>query len=328
MKEVSVTSNFPDGAIFTRTAGYPEGLTVTVKAKMRPGYGFVEWQDEQSNQLTVNEVYSFTMGTCTRTFHAVLDNNPQNLDCAGKNNGTAYIDSCGDCVGGTSGKLPCVIDLPDDTFKIQPYHSGLCVQELSGVTQQTCIIDKSQLWIFTKHDNSYFIQNLASGLYLYSSSLTSGSYLSTGASSILWRIEKVNEGIYQLIPAANLSIAVDVYGARVTAGTQLLLYNRNSNNNQKFRIMPLTPVGIHKVWSNQRVEISPNPFSDETVITLTHGDRIPFDFILYNIHGIVISRMENNTCEELVVGTGLNAGIYAGKIIQGNEVWTVKLIKR
>ena len=331
VKEVSATSNFPEGAIFTRTAGYPEGLTVTVKARMKPGYGFVEWQDEESNQLTTNELYSFTMDTVDRSFYAVLDDDPQNLDCTGKNNGTAYIDSCGNCVGGTSGKLPCVIDLPDDTFKIKPFHSGLCVEENSGITQQVCITSKAQSWIFTKEGNSYKIQNSASGSYLYSNSLTSGTYLSASTSPMLWRIETVTEGVYQLIPAGNLDIAVDVYGARVTAGTSLLLYNRNSNDNQKFTIIPDVPVdcngevrglasldvcgicsggstgiepvtdisqcasGLKDASVHHDIEIAPNPFSCETVITLSNKNKNPYDFILYDIHGAVIRKKENTT---------------------------------
>ncbi len=328
VKQVSVTSNFPDGAIFTRTAGYPKGLTITVKARMNQGYGFIEWQDEENDQLTTNELYSFTMDTTARTFHAVLDDDPQNLDCAGKNNGTAFIDSCGDCVGGTSGKLPCVVDLPDDTFKIKPYHSGLCVQELSGVTQQSCIDNLSQSWLFRKEGNSYTIQNVSSGLFLSAASLSSGTYLSTGSSPMLWRIELVSEGIYQLIPADNLSVAVDVYGAHTTAGTELLLYNRNSNNNQKYRIISVNPTGVNDVSANRNVRVAPNPFSDKAVISLSDGNSMPYDFILYNIDGTIVSRMENNTSEELVIGNGLINGIYTGQVIQGNGVWTVKLIKR
>jgi lysophospholipase L1-like esterase len=364
VKEVSVTSNFPEGAIFTRTAGYPEGLTVTVKARMKQGYGFVEWQDEQSNQLTANELYSFTMDTSDRTFYAVMDDSPQNLDCTGKNNGTAYFDSCGNCVGGTSGKLPCVIDLPNDTFKIKPFHSGLCVEENSEITQQTCATGKSQSWIFTREGDSYQIQNAATGSYLYSSSLTSGTYLSTSPAPMLWRIELVSDGIYQLIPAGNLTIAVDVYGAYVSAGTRLLLYNRNSNNNQKFRIIPDAPVDCNgevrglaapdvcgicsggstgiipitdlsqcPVSSNTGLEdhtirIAPNPFTDEAVLTLSPESKTPYDLTLYNMLGAVVLKKEAVAGRELILGSGLGKGLYTGMLIQGKKVWTVRLIKR
>lgn len=36
--------------------------------------------------------------------------NPPGIDCFGVPNGTAYIDSCGKCVGGTTGKSPCAKD--------------------------------------------------------------------------------------------------------------------------------------------------------------------------------------------------------------------------
>ena len=32
------------------------------------------------------------------------------IDCAGVMNGTAYLDSCGICVGGTTGKIACLPD--------------------------------------------------------------------------------------------------------------------------------------------------------------------------------------------------------------------------
>jgi len=32
----------------------------------------------------------------------------QNIDCNGDISGTAYVDSCGNCVEGTTGALPCI----------------------------------------------------------------------------------------------------------------------------------------------------------------------------------------------------------------------------
>lgn len=43
-------------------------------------------------------------------FYYDLYNGNYTVDCNGVVNGTAYIDSCGDCVGGTTGMLPCLKD--------------------------------------------------------------------------------------------------------------------------------------------------------------------------------------------------------------------------
>lgn len=237
MFEVAVTTNFPGGAVVTRTTNYPEGAPVTLKAQTKPGYAFIEWQNSDRERIDSTKIVQFVMGSSPLSFKVILDNNPQHLDCNGDNYGTAYVDDCGICVGGTTGLYPCVTSFSNDTFCICPVHSGLYIDQKDSVTQQDFTNDKSQSWIFLKEKNYYTIQNVESGLFLGFSKSVSGQRVTTFAEPSLWRVEYLGEEIYQLIPASNNAVTIDVYGKHATAGTKLTLYMRNSNNNQKFRLI-------------------------------------------------------------------------------------------
>ena len=170
---------------------------------------------------------------------------------------------------------------------------------------------------------------------------------------MLWRIESVSEGVYQIIPAGNLDIAVDVYGAHTNAGAELLLYNRNSNNNQKFSLIidapvdydvcgvcsggntgivptadiSLCPVGLKNNTVNDNISIAPNPFRDETILSLPKGVENAYAFTLFNMQGAVVLKKEGIRDTQLIFGNNLSKGIYTGKLIQGREFWIVKVVK-
>jgi len=77
-----------------------------------------------------------------------------NKDCAGVSDGTAYIDSCGNCVGGTTGLVPCVIDCNGDwggkafiddcgvctggTTGLEPNYAKDCYGECFGEAIEDC----------------------------------------------------------------------------------------------------------------------------------------------------------------------------------------------
>jgi len=63
-----------------------------------------------------------------------------NKDCAGVCDGTAYTDSCGSCVGGTTGKSPCACSSKFDCAGVcggNAYidHCGACVSGTTGKVQ-------------------------------------------------------------------------------------------------------------------------------------------------------------------------------------------------
>ena len=73
MHQVTVLQNEAEGGLITRTASYPEGIEVTLKAKPAVGYIFVEWQNEGGEAVGNDLVYTFTMGSSDTTYTAVFE---------------------------------------------------------------------------------------------------------------------------------------------------------------------------------------------------------------------------------------------------------------
>lgn len=71
--EIAVSSNMPDAGLVTRTASYPEGLTITLKTNPNLGYEFVEWQDTEGNRKSVNNLFRFRINTSPAAYHAILE---------------------------------------------------------------------------------------------------------------------------------------------------------------------------------------------------------------------------------------------------------------
>jgi len=108
---VTITSNVAGAGTITRSDSYPAGATVTLKALTNQGHTFLYWKNAQTNTVvSTNTIYSFAMGTRAVSFLAIFDkdNTP---DCAGVPKGTATIDACGICTGGTTGKIACTTSI-------------------------------------------------------------------------------------------------------------------------------------------------------------------------------------------------------------------------
>jgi hypothetical protein len=117
-------------------------------------------------------------------------------DCAGVFFGEAYRDECGECVGGTTGKDPCIITVQ---------HIG--TSGLSGV---------------------YTIRNKQSGLYLSirDQSLSNGARVEqatyTGNDSQKFELKDAGNGIYRIVnPASGKSLSTVGFSKQPKAGTEL-----------------------------------------------------------------------------------------------------------
>ncbi len=73
MYEVTVLQNDAMGGMVTRTASYPQGLEVTLKAKPFVGYVFVEWQNGDGESISSDPIYNFTMGDSDTTYTAIFE---------------------------------------------------------------------------------------------------------------------------------------------------------------------------------------------------------------------------------------------------------------
>ncbi len=70
--EVAVSSNDSSMGLVTRTASYPEGTNVTVKAMPNAGYDFVQWEDGSGTVLSTERLVMFEMGSSPLSYHAVF----------------------------------------------------------------------------------------------------------------------------------------------------------------------------------------------------------------------------------------------------------------
>ncbi|MDQ8179026.1 Ig-like domain-containing protein [Pelagicoccus sp. SDUM812005] len=70
--EVAVSSNDSSMGLVTRTAAYPEGAAVTIKALPNDGYEFVQWEDASGEVVSTERMLRFTMEASARSYHAVF----------------------------------------------------------------------------------------------------------------------------------------------------------------------------------------------------------------------------------------------------------------
>lgn len=340
--EVSVSTNFPDGAIITRTANYPEGVQVTLKAKIDPAYDLLEWQDGSGNTVGTEDRYQFIMGNEALSFQAVLDDDPV-ADCNNDWNGTAYIDDCGDCVEGNTGLFPCYVDVLNDTVKIVRVGSGLCIQEdHSGddvsINQEACLSDQYQSWIFEKDGNNYKIKNIASEMYLYVENIGTNVFLSVNNAAMVWRLEEAGIDTFQIIPADSTEFIIETFGYPNEEGNRVRLWTRTENQNQKFRIVTNNPedcilnpdicgTGLDDNIETNKLTIAPNPFQTSSQLAVTTDIEYQFLFVLYDIQGKEVFRKRSSSKQIIEFGNNLKKGIYIAKIITGSDITTMRVVK-
>ncbi len=119
-------------------ATYAEGTSVELTAEPESGWEFDSWSGDgvsgSDNPLTI------TMNSA-RSITAVFSDIPV-TDCAGVEDGNAYVDSCGQCVGGTTGQEPCQQDCNGDwggDAYLDDY--GICVGGETGLEPFTGAIE-------------------------------------------------------------------------------------------------------------------------------------------------------------------------------------------
>lgn len=336
MYEISTSTNFPDGAIITRTASYPEGTPVTIKAKVDPAFDLLEWQDGDGDAVSTGNRYQFTMGSDSISLTAILDDDPV-ADCLGEWNGTAYLDDCNECIGGSTGFGPCYPYLPDDTFRIESVQSGLCLEETSPegkdniyVTQEACRNDYLQAWVFSREGNNYTIKNAASGRYMSVGSVSLISKLTTDPGPMLWRLESTDTDTLQFVVAENYEYIMEITGTSVSEGTRTWLQRRNDEPNEKFLLSEFRgqELGLDKTTFDNIIAVSPNPFRGETLMRFRHQDGSFYSVSCFDICGKEVMRIEKESDGEMKFGSGLAPGIYIVKVSNGQNTETLKLIKK
>lgn len=320
---LQVNTNFPDGAMLTRPAFFPEGISLSVMAVLEPGYDLLEWQDESGKVLSTEDRYHFTMADAGLSLFAVLDDDPV-PDCEGVLNGGAYVDECGICVAGTTGLLACSSDIESAVYRLSCVRSGLCVEKGEGISQEACMDKGAQEWEFIRDGHAYLIRNIASGLFLGSEVMQAGSYLSVSERETEWRLEKLGLDTFQLAPLEATDLLMEVFGGN-REGQSLRLYSRHGGKNQAFVLSKNTSTGLsQKTLKEEFCWLNHDPHSGEFVLSFSPG-TLPFDVELFNLLGQPVLKMKSNG-EPLQIGRTLPAGIYVLQVTKGQFRQGFKLV--
>ena len=86
----------------------------------------------------------------------------QPLDCNGDQNGLAYIDSCGNCVGGNTGSVECISFSPTVSISLSSYEVSALTSVTFVISQDSNEPDMSSSLI-TSNLGSFNLSSLSSG---------------------------------------------------------------------------------------------------------------------------------------------------------------------
>jgi lysophospholipase L1-like esterase len=104
---LTVVANHPEAGLITRTETYPQGLNLHLKALANTGHTFINWKNSSGTLVSTKNIFQVIMPAGPLSYIAYFDDEKFNLDCNGVQNGTATLDNCDRCVGGSTGLSPC-----------------------------------------------------------------------------------------------------------------------------------------------------------------------------------------------------------------------------
>lgn len=321
---ITVSANVQGAGIITLSQSYPAGLTITLKTLVNSGHQFLNWK-ESGTSVSQNTIYTFFMGSSPRQFTAYFDQEDVGIpDCAGISGGTAILDNCGICTGGTTGITACT-------------------EALQG--EDACSIDGIML---ESSNEGFWGQG-----YANTTNIT-GAYLQFALSAsqtgtITLRFRNANGG------ASNRDAKLKVNGADV--GNITFPATGAWTNWQSSEISIVLDQGINELmleattdgglpnidlvaWSDENVHAStcvitsikklnsdynifyPNPFSHS--MHLSHTG--PFEYAVYDFAGNLLDKgICNEACD---IGNDLDNGSFLIEIRGEDGIQRSKIIKQ
>ena len=218
---------------------------------------------------------------------------PQNpKDCHGIENGEAYFDACGKCVGGTTGLIGC--EKVNVTFKVDM--TGIDVSQ--GVFITGTMTETNGDWQIIPMNNE--------GNNIYSYSL---------------EMFPEDTGAYYFLNAND-------WGARESVPTECVVYWQDRG----FTVPYQTVVFNHVWASCEELVISinskqklysafPNPFTEDMKLTVLSETN----YELVDMQGGISERgICKRTCQ---IGTNLSKGVYVMKLVNSDKVQIVTIVK-
>ncbi|MFN6945516.1 MAG: immunoglobulin domain-containing protein [Cytophagaceae bacterium] len=159
-------------------------------------------------------------------------------DCNNQPGGSAEIDNCDVCVGGTTGKLPCSMVLNEGYYTMHPFHSNLCLQPGEPVSQESCGENSQNIWQVIRDGNSYQFYSIIEQQYLSYGNGAQNNSLRLSPSPSNFRLEEAGQNTFHLVVEANTDLVVDIHGNSQETGRHALLWIRNGQDNQRFFFTP------------------------------------------------------------------------------------------
>jgi xyloglucan-specific exo-beta-1,4-glucanase len=228
-------------------------------------------------------------------------------DCNGTWGGTAYFDNCLTCVGGTTGLIPC-ISLEAETAcsmdgVVSNFWSGYSG---SGYVNPTNALNSSVSWSLNSTGNQSFTLTMK-----FSNSSSSSRYVALYVNDVL-QIASID--FYSTGSSSNWQNKS--FNVNLTDGTNFIkLVSLTSNGGPNYDILTwnnsnvaggsCTITAIQNPSNNPAIQYGPNPFYDKLSL---EGD-VPFTYDLMDVSGKIISNGEcqSGSCN---VGEQLKSGIY------------------
>ncbi len=253
-------------------------------------------------------------------------------DCNGDWKGSAYIDDCGNCVGGNTGEEPCISDMGDGFYRIKPVNSNLCLEPGNGIViQDNCISENSQLWAFDSDGAGNFkIRNAETNEYMYTSSTETLTEISMSSASTDFNLEKTENGdSYYISPASNSEVLFDVYNVSSDPGAKIIYWTDTGADNQKFILESkgLFTVDDNVMAEEDNIKLFPNPVKEQLNLILQKEIANNARYELYNASGDLLKAQPINTeTTNIQMGT-FSSGLYFLKVFNGEKTYTLKVSK-
>lgn len=279
------------------------------------------------------------------TFRIPLWSEEPIFDCADVNHGTAFLDVCNTCVGGTTGKEPCqipygsILPIPgvieaeffDQGGELISYHDLTIENQGSDFrTEEAVDIDLSNGvysvgWTQAEEWMEYKIEVLETGLYECLFTVAS----STDNGSIHLELDDVPLGDAISIPNKRSSNWVQVASndLSLTAGEYVLkvVTDQGGFNFDKMEFEKSVISGVDDEETNQ-VIIYPNPCSETLTIRLKNSLLSKVE-VINSLGQIVETR--NSSEENLEIDLAdFSAGVYLVRITNKEGVVSKEIVKK
>lgn len=268
----------------------------------------------QGDATISGQPLQFTSARGEASEHFVFEKVTTNIDCNGVWKGGAFIDNCGVCAAGNTGRQPCVTTLVSGRYNIRPVHSLLCLAPGTTLTQQTCDTSEpgTQEWRLNKVGSFYEISSVSTGQFLTYSSPTSGAALnfSDASDRKLFRIEVApTNGSFYIYPSDNINVRFDVARRSVSPGAAVTLFNNGTNTNQRFYLefkpeqAEVIISDISKTYTGLPASLTVSTIPPGLPVTVTYNgsDSIPTDAGHYVVAATVQDSVYSGSAQDTLI---------------------------